>query len=208
VEGLLVADYVNPKMADKLRQQQVQFIDTAGNAFINQPPVYVYVTGKRQEERGFMPIRDGAKRAFEPKGLMVIYAFLCHPELVNAPYRKIAEQAGVAVGTVGWVLNGLKAADFICDRGGKQGRRLARPRLLRDARLRKATEWIGDEVGSVLIYRPSWPEPLDEPGAELREGLVHPILAYADLVATGESMNLDVAGRLYDEHIAQLVRED
>ncbi len=279
-EGLLVADYVNPKMADKLRQQQVQFIDMAGNAFINQPPVYVYVTGNRQEEHGFMPTRDGAKRAFEPKGLMVVYAFLCHPELVNAPYRKIAERAGVAVGTVGWVLNALKAADFIRDRGGKQERRLvrtrkllerwveawpeklkpkqwvgafiadepywwqdidiraydgywggeiaaakytnylkpevatvylpeqARTRLLRDARLRKATEWTGDEAGTVLIYRPFWPEPLDEPGAELREGLVHPILAYADLVATGETRNLDVARRLYDEHIAQLVRED
>ena len=279
-EGLLVADYVNPKMADKLRQQQVQFIDTAGNAFINQPPVYVYVTGNRQEEHGFMPTRDGAKRTFEPKGLMVIYAFLCHPELVNAPYRKIAEQAGVAVGTVGWVLKGLKAADFIRDRGGKQGRRLvrtrkllerwveawpeklkpkqllgafiaddpywwqdidiqayggywggeiaaakttnylkpevatvylpeqARTRLLRDARLRKVTEWTGDETGTVLIYRPVWPEPLDELGAELREGLVHPILVYADLVATGESRNLEVARRLYGERIAQLVRED
>jgi hypothetical protein len=26
-EGVLVADYVNPRMADKLRQQEVQFID-------------------------------------------------------------------------------------------------------------------------------------------------------------------------------------
>ena len=109
-EGLLVADYVNPRMADKLRQQQVQFIDTAGNAYINQPPVYVYVTGNRQEERGFMPTKNGAKRAFEPTGLKVIYTFLCNPELVNAPYREIAEKAGVALGTVGWVLNGLKAA--------------------------------------------------------------------------------------------------
>ena len=93
-EGLLAVDYVNPKMADKLRQQRVQFIDAAGNAFINQPPVYVYVTGNRQEERGFMPTKDGAKRAFDPKGLMVIYAFLRNPELVNAPYREIAEKAG------------------------------------------------------------------------------------------------------------------
>jgi len=86
-EGLLVADYVNPRMADKLRRQRVQFIDVAGNAYINQPPVYVYVTGNRQEEHGFMPDKGGVKRAFEPKGLMVIYAFLRHPELVNAPYR-------------------------------------------------------------------------------------------------------------------------
>ena len=279
-EGLLVADYVNPRMADKLRQQQVQFIDAVGNAFVNQPPVYVYVTGNRQEERGFMPTRNGAKRAFEPTGLKVIYTFLCHPELVNAPYREIAEEAGVALGTVGWVLNGLKAAELIRDKGGKKGRRLvhyrklldrwveaypeklkpkqlvgefiaddpywwkdvdiqeydgywggeiaaakytdylkpkvatvylpehARTRLLRDARLRKATEWAGDGAGIVLIYRPFWPEQFDEFDIGLKKGLVHPVLAYADLVATGDPRNLEVAQRIYDERIAQYCRED
>lgn len=279
-EGLLVADYVNPSMANKLRQQQVQFIDTAGNAYINQPPVYVYITGNRQEERGFMPTKDGAKRAFEPTGLKVIYTFLCDPELVNAPYREIAKKAGVALGTVGWVLNGLKAAEYIRDKGGKKGRHLvrcrklldrwvevwpeklkpkqligefiadnpywwkdidiqaydgywggeiaaakytdylkpmvatvylpeqARTRLLRDAQLRKATEWTGDGAGTVLIYRPFWPEQPDELDTDLREGLVHPILAYADLVATGDTRNLEVARMIYDERIAQYCRED
>ncbi|MBA1446809.1 MAG: type IV toxin-antitoxin system AbiEi family antitoxin [Chromatiales bacterium] len=194
--------------------------------------MYVYVTGNRPQERGFMPTRDGAKRAFEPKGLMVLFAFLCHPELVKVPYREIAARAGVAVGTVGWVLNGLKAAVFVHDKGAKKGRRLvhyrkllerwveaypeklkpkqlvgeftaddpywwkaidirvynaywggeiaaakytdylnpkvatvylpeqARTRLLRDVRLRKATTgWAGEPAGTVLIYRPFWPEP-------------------------------------------------
>jgi hypothetical protein len=279
-EGLLVADYINPRMADKLRQQGVQFIDTVGNAFINQPPVYVYVTGNRPEEHRFIATRDGVKRAFEPKGLMVIYAFLRYPELVNAPYRRIADQAGVAVGTVGWVLNALKAGDFVRARGAKKGRRLvnyrklldrwveawpeklkpkkllgefiaddpywwkaidirkydgywggeiaaakytnyltpkvatiylpeqAQTRLLKDARLRKATEWDEYEAGTVLIYRPFWPEQFDEQDTEARTGLVHPILDYADLVATGDTRNLEVARRLYDEHIAQYCRED
>lgn len=278
--GLLAADYINPKMADKLRQQGVQFIDTAGNAFIDQPAMYVYVTGNRQEEHGLMPTKDGAKRAFEPKGLMVVYAFLLYPELVNAPYREIAEKAGVAVGTVGWVLNGLKTAGFIRDAGGKKGRRLtqyrklldrwveawpeklkpkqfvgefvtddpfwwediditaydgywggeiaaakytnylkpevvtaylpehARTRFLQGARLRKATEWTGHGAGTVQIYRPFWPEGLDVADINREEGLVHPLLVYADLLATGETRNLEVAKRIYDEHIAQFVRED
>ena len=84
----------------------------------------------------------------------------------------------------------------------------ARTQLLRDARLRKATEWTGDGAGTVLIYRPFWPEQLDELDTELREGLVHPILAYADLVATGDTRNLEVARMIYDEHIAQYCRED
>ncbi|WP_177420370.1 hypothetical protein [endosymbiont of Lamellibrachia barhami] len=56
--------------------------------------MYVYVTNSRPLERLDMPTRDGAKRAFEPKGLMVLFAFLCHPELVKVPYREIAARAG------------------------------------------------------------------------------------------------------------------
>ncbi|MES9903529.1 MAG: type IV toxin-antitoxin system AbiEi family antitoxin [Sedimenticola sp.] len=279
-EGLLVADYINPRMADKLRQQGVQFIDAVGNAFIKQPPVYVYVTGNRQEERHFMPTKDGAKRAFDPKGLMVVYAFLRHPELANAPYRRIAEHAGVAVGTVGWVLNGLKAGDFIRDKGKKKGRRLINYRklldrwveawpeklkpkqligtfnandpywwegidirdydgywggeiagaqytgylkpkivtvylpetdhtkLLRDARLRKAITTEGEEGANVLLYRPFWPKQPDNFENGFRRDLVHPILAYADLIVTGDSRNLETARRIFDEHIAQYCRED
>lgn len=272
-EGLLVADYVNPNMGSKLREHQVQFIDTAGNAFLSQPQVYVFVTGNRSEpRRGFMPTKDDAKRAFEPKGLAVVYAFLRDPNLVNIPYRDIAEQTGVAVGTVGWVINALKAAEFVRDKG-EHGRCLvhvkkllerwvqawpeklkpkqfvgeflaedpywwegvnireyggywggeiaaakyteylkpkgatvylpehALPRLLRDARLRKATEWTGDGAGTVRIYRPFWPEQAE--GAELEQGLVHPILVYADLLETGDPRNLEAARRLYDERIAQ-----
>jgi hypothetical protein len=36
---MLVADYVNPRMADKLQKQRVQFIDRVGNACIDQSPV-------------------------------------------------------------------------------------------------------------------------------------------------------------------------
>ena len=279
-KGVLVADYVNPKMAEKLRQEGVQFIDTVGNAYINMPPVYVYVTGKRREIPKFMPTQDGAKRAFEPTGLKVIFTFLCHPALVNAPYREIAEKADVAVGTVGWVLKGLKAANFIRDRGRKQGRYLtnyqkllerwveaypeklrpkqrlgefiaddpywwkdidirnykgywggeiaaekytnylkpqvatvylhkaALPRLLADARLRKATEWDASKAGMVIIYQPFWPENMIEQDNTERKELVHPVLAYTDLVATGDARNIEVARRIYDEHIAQYFRED
>lgn len=117
--GLLIADFINPKMATKLRQEEVQYIDTVGNAYINVPPTYVYVTGKRQNTANeWLPTVGETNRAFEPKGLKVIFTFLCEPDYVNAPYRAIAAKAGVAVGTVGWVIKGLKELDFIRNKGG------------------------------------------------------------------------------------------
>lgn len=280
--GLLVADYINPKMAIKLREQGVQFIDTFGNAYINQPPVYVYVTGNRQS--GLRAVgtvtRAGANRAFEPTGLKVIFAFLCDPNLVNAPYREIAEKAGVALGTVGWVINGLKAAKLLIDKGKKRGRQVAnyrklldrwveawpeklkpkqlvgefvaedpywwqtieigkfggywggevaaakytdylkpkvatlylpeekRAQLLREARLRRAAEWTEGGPATVLIYRPFWPEAFVVLYTKENQGLVHPILVYADLIASGDPRNLEVARKLYDEHIAGRIGQD
>ncbi len=108
MRGVLVADYINPKMVEKLREQRVQFIDAVGNAYLDMPPAYVLVTGKRipKQEAG---LKGDTNRAFDRTGLKVVFVFLCRPELVAAPYREIAEVAGVALGTVGWVINGLSA---------------------------------------------------------------------------------------------------
>ena len=40
------------------------------------------------------------------------------------------------------------------------------------------------------------------------EDLVHPILIYADLLATGNERNIETARMIYDQHIVQLIRED
>lgn len=281
-EGILVADYINPNMAEELRYQKVQFIDTVGNAFINQPETYIYIKGNREKKNQVRPTKDGAQRAFEPKGLLVVYAFLCNAYLANEPYRKIADKAGVAVGTVGWVINALKAGNFIRDTGGSGGRQLtnfrklldrwvavwpeklkpkflvgefeaedprwwdriditeydgywggevaaakytnylkpqeatvyipqhARNRFLADMRLRKLTDWDTGEGARVHVYKPFWPKVdryLENEYWE-EQGLVHPILAYADLIATGDARNLETAEKLYEQYITQFARED
>lgn len=40
------------------------------------------------------------------------------------------------------------------------------------------------------------------------EDLVHPILIYADLLATGNQRNLETAKIIYEQHIIQLIRRD
>ncbi|ASJ72790.1 type IV toxin-antitoxin system AbiEi family antitoxin [Granulosicoccus antarcticus] len=111
--GLLAADYINPRMAEKLKEAGVQFIDTCGNAYINQQPVYVLITGKKQLKLSDNSVPSQINRAFEPKGLLVTYAFLEDPSLVAKSYREIARVSAVAVGTVGWVINALKAGHYL-----------------------------------------------------------------------------------------------
>ncbi|MCU7854287.1 MAG: hypothetical protein KZQ79_01100, partial [Candidatus Thiodiazotropha sp. (ex Lucinoma borealis)] len=275
MKGLLVADYINPKMAEKLREQHVQFIDTVGNAYLDMPPVYVLVTGKRKPKTEEGRPKGDTNRAFDRTGLKVVFAFLCRPELVAETYREIAEVAGVALGTVGWVINGLKEAGFIYEYGRKKGRELvdykrlldrwvetypeklrpkthigdfyaddpywwqgfniqdfhaywggeiaaahyteylkpavatvylpkeAKSKFLARTRLRAAHETMWEETGRVKLYQAFWRDAALPFLDIAKPGLVPPILAYADLIATADPRNLEAAGMIYDEYIAR-----
>lgn len=126
--ALLVTDHVTPPLADQLRAQGVQFIDTAGNAFLNAPPLLIWVKGEKPADR-LAPPRDRG-RAFAATGLQVVFALLCKPGATNNPYREIGRLAGVAHGTVGWVMPELEGLGFIAH-VGEQRRLMNVDRLLR-----------------------------------------------------------------------------
>jgi hypothetical protein len=118
--GLLVADYMTPEMAETLREQGREFLDAVGNAHIKQANTLVWVTGRKPLAK---EANQTVGRAFQPTGLQVLFALLCHPEWVNVPYRELAGYAGVAHGTVGWVMPDLQKQGFVQDLNGKRGTR-------------------------------------------------------------------------------------
>lgn len=278
---MLIADYVNPEMAGRLRTEGIQFVDTMGNAYINAPPVYVYVKGQGKALKAAAP---KSNRAFEPTGLKVVFAFLCNPQLVNAPYRTIADLAEVALGTVGWVVTGLKDAGLLIDKGRQKGRRLTNYQKLLDrwveeyplklkpkqligtfiadtpswldeldvtqygallggeagaakltpylkpknmtlytkdvfknqlftkARFRKAGDHT-EGVQTVEVYRQFWNEgdwhhAFTHLGNRLPQDIVHPVLIYADLIASGDARNRETADVIFGEYIAEHCREN
>ncbi len=126
--GLLIADYVTPPMAETLKARGIAFLDAAGNAYLNQPPLLVWVKGQRPTTKFAGGLQTG--RAFRPGGLKVLFALLCHPEWVARPYRDLAGQAGVAHGTVGWVMADLQKLGFVAEIDGER-RLLQQDRLLK-----------------------------------------------------------------------------
>lgn len=173
---LLVTDHVTPPLADALRAQGIEFIDAAGNAFLNQPPLLVFVKGQRPAGEG--PALERG-RAFQATGLQVLFTLLARPELVARPYREIAAAAGVAHGTVGWVMAELPGLAYVAKVGGRRrlmnGERLLdrwteayartlRPKLLLGryrgdlGALQRTTPWpggvlIGGELAAARLTR-------------------------------------------------------
>jgi hypothetical protein len=217
-------------------------------------------------------------RAFAPTGLQVVYTLLCNPVLEEAPFRKIAETAEVALGTVGWVMRDLKEMGYVIDMG-KRGRRLVRkkellerwvteyPQHLRrknfighyrvadpdwweDANLLKFGAFWGGEIAAHKLTKYLKPQDItiyaikpvnklilnnkmrkDPKGnIELLEvfwktmrqqdmfretepypgypDLVHPILIYADLMATGDPRNIETAEIIYERELDGFIRKD
>jgi hypothetical protein len=125
--GLLIADHVTPPMAEALRASGVQFLDAAGNAYLDQPPLLVWIKGEKPD--ALMSDGEPTGRAFQASGLQVIFALLCHPEWAALPYRELAQRAGVAHGTVGWVMAELPKLGFLAPLRG-QRTLMQRERLL------------------------------------------------------------------------------
>lgn len=115
---ILVTRQVTETIADKLKKNGIQFMDEAGNAYINHPPVYIYIKGNKNPAPTKVPVIG---RAFKQTGLRVLYTLLCNPGLENHPYRTIAEKAGVALGMVNWIMRELKELGFLLEKG--EGRR-------------------------------------------------------------------------------------
>jgi hypothetical protein len=123
---LLVTTYVNNEAAKRLHKAGIQFIDTGGNAFLNQPPLYIFVKGNKPEEEDITP---PAGRLFKGVGLKIAYLLLCKPELAEKPYRDLARFTDVALGTVNITMAELIQKGYILDMG-KKGKRLLNRKAL------------------------------------------------------------------------------
>ena len=116
----LATRYIPPEAATRLRNAGIQFIDTVGNAFVNQPPLLIVVQGNKPE-KGETALTTA--RIFRGVGLKIVYLFLCQPELVERTYRDLAEMTNVALGTVKSTMTELIQKGFVFDMG-KKGKKL------------------------------------------------------------------------------------
>jgi hypothetical protein len=107
---LLISSPLSPDMANRCRDIGLQFIDTAGNAYINDGAgIYVYVTGRR----GDAELQFTANNTMTPAALKMMFAALAEPTLLNAPYRDISIQARISTGAISKAFDTLESRELI-----------------------------------------------------------------------------------------------
>lgn len=123
---ILVANYVPPFLAKRMKELQIQFIDSAGNGYLNIPPVIVCVIGNKPDSRVAIPTAD---RLFSVGGIRIIFSLLCKPSLLNTSFREIATTAGVSLGTTAGVMKNLTDQNHLAEIPGR-GRTLLKKKEL------------------------------------------------------------------------------
>ena len=114
---LLLAPYVRRQQAAALERAEIDYLDLTGNAHLQAPGLFVHVEGRKPQKD--LPTAPGRPQ----KGwIKTVMAVLIRPGLANAPYRTLADQADVALGTVAGCMNDLAARGLLLK--GKGGRRV------------------------------------------------------------------------------------
>jgi hypothetical protein len=261
---LLVTQYVNPEMAEQLIRDGMEFIDTAGNAFISLGFLRIVSKGNLPGNKGLLP----SPRLFKASGLKVVFALLSKPDLITDTLREIAAKSGVSLGTAAGIMEELKTRLYLIE-DSRGIRRLIRrkdlfeawvtaypeqlrPKILlgryrgehgwwHEKALQPAwTQW-GGEVAASHLTNYLFPQEITiyligsrlndflfenklgldvEGNVEILERFwtmdaqaqeretVHPMLVYADLIASGNKRNVDTATIIYDQHLSGYLRED
>ena len=78
---IFVTRYVPVPWAKKLKEAGVQFIDTAGNAYVNEAPALVFIYGNRLQEAALRRVERGV---FGITATKILFALFCIDGLENA----------------------------------------------------------------------------------------------------------------------------
>ena len=107
---LLISAHLTSAMAEQCHALGIEFIDTAGNAFLtNGAGILIRIEG-RKLHKGSIEKTD---KTITPAALRMMFAFLAQPSMLNRPYRDISSAVQVATGAIGSALDILETRGFI-----------------------------------------------------------------------------------------------
>lgn len=113
---LLIANQIFPRVKEELRQKGIAYLEVNGNIFLKKKNFYLFIDTQKTMNRG----KEKSNRAFTKTGLKVLFYLLQHKEHINLTQRELAEKAGVGLGNIPQVIEGLKNAGYLLPLNNKE----------------------------------------------------------------------------------------
>lgn len=106
---IVLANTIFPKIKEELRANNIAYLEANGNVYMPYNDVFIWV----ETQKPLAKTEEKINRAFTKTGLKVVMQILLNPDYINASYREMATVAGVSLGNINYVLNGLKEMGFV-----------------------------------------------------------------------------------------------
>jgi hypothetical protein len=107
-EIILITNYLSEPVLEKLIKNKIEFIDAAGNVYLNNPAAYILIRGQRQiKEKQTSLIQITAN------SLQVIYILLKYPHILKDSQKYLSAAAGVTLATTKKTLINLYTLGYL-----------------------------------------------------------------------------------------------
>lgn len=108
---LVVAQRIFPRIKEQLRKDNIAYLETCGNVFIQQKNQLIWLDGQR-------PLVDQTRkrnRALTKAGLKLLFHLLQDPALIRENYRAMAQRSQIALASVNQVIRALRTGNFLLE---------------------------------------------------------------------------------------------
>ncbi len=116
---ILITNKIYPKLANTFADNQINWIDKAGNCDIRHENLTIKIAGQKND----MLNKTHIASKISETNIKLILFFLQNPESVNWPYREIQEKVGLSLGTITKAFDLLKSKRYLVQTD--KGRRIA-----------------------------------------------------------------------------------
>ncbi len=110
---LLICNRLTPYLADICMENEVNFIDTAGNVRINNGALHIWIESKKPNPSQNDINLTNKNNKLGEGAAKLLFLLLSKPEVLNLSYREIAEYANISLGMVSKGLGILQAESLI-----------------------------------------------------------------------------------------------
>ena len=106
---MLAVNRIFPKIKEELRQKGIPYLEANGNIFLKKENLFLFIDTQKPLDIA----KNKANRAFTKTGLKVLFYLLQNKEAINLTQRELAQRAGVGLGNIPQVIDGLKETGYL-----------------------------------------------------------------------------------------------
>jgi len=100
---MLICQYLSKSNRAQLKKENINYLDASGNCHIRKGTLFLFINDQKVSAQR----QANTSKLWKPAGVRLVFAVLLNPELLNQPYRIIASQSKLGLGTVGALLQEL-----------------------------------------------------------------------------------------------------